>query len=528
MNDEFKRFFLFWRKYRYAFLASISLSLLAFGFMLTHFSLTIDEETWIHNTSGSLSWLSQGRFGIWLLNFVLSPQGSYIPGVWDWTSVLLWAFSAPLFLYDLPQFCRKYSRFGAFAFCSYFSALPLCVGEILSYSMFNLQISIAMLLTATACCLSSTFMRRRKKSALIGAAVTLFFAISVYQAFWSVYATWIVIFLFLRTIRGKRKFHAVFLSLLPYLAVLVASSVVYAAVNFLVNHFFHTAGAAYLSDNYVGWGVGTNPVKALSMALANVVRVSFGITVSGVYVYSGFTVCMTTATFCVAVILLIRQRHSRGKGLPLFLSALFLTVSPFAMFIALGTYRTPGRAILALSLLGAFQWIWLLTDFVPNVPVIPVKRVVPVAVSVVLIYDVFAMNRLFYDSYKVYQRDVSTAESIVGIMEKKNLPFRQEPVIFIGLYHDHSDENLVISGSCGGSFFDWDDGNNARLRNFFGAEGVPLLQPSSGQMKEAVQASKTMPVWPDGQSVSKAGDCIVIHLSEPTEKWYRINNIITP
>ena len=46
-------------------LFSLCLALAAFGFMLTHYSLTIDEETWIHNTSGSIGWLSQGRFGIY-------------------------------------------------------------------------------------------------------------------------------------------------------------------------------------------------------------------------------------------------------------------------------------------------------------------------------------------------------------------------------------------------------------------------------------------------------------------------------
>ena len=42
--------------------------------MLTHNFLTIDEETFIHNTSGSLYWIPQGRFGIWLLNFALSSS----------------------------------------------------------------------------------------------------------------------------------------------------------------------------------------------------------------------------------------------------------------------------------------------------------------------------------------------------------------------------------------------------------------------------------------------------------------------
>ena len=228
------------------------------------------------------------------------------------------------------------------------------------------------------------------------------------------------------------------------------------------------------------------------------------------------------------MLFLIRKQRGRRKELPLFLAALCLIISPFAMFIVLETYKTPGRALLALSQLGAFQWIWLLTDFVRATPTIPVKKIASAAVAVVLAYDVFAMNRLFYDSYRVYLRDVSTEKSIISVLKKKNLPYRQEPVVFIGMYHDHSDENRVISGSCGGSFFDWDDGNNVRLRNFFGVEGVPLLQPSSSQVEKAVQASKTMPVWPDARSVSKAGDCIVIHLSEPTEKWYRINNIIKP
>ncbi len=525
MRDEIRRLSVFYRKYRWAFLASLCLCLLAFGFMLTHSSLTIDEETWIHHSSGSLAWIPQGRFGIWLLNFVLSPQGSYVPGVWDWLSVILWACSAPLFLYSLPQFCRKYSRFSAFVFCSYFSALPLCAGEILSYSMFNLQISIAMLLTALACCLSDFYARRGKKLPLAGAAAALFFAVSVYQAFLCVYLTWIAVFFFLRTVRGGRNLRAALFRLLPYGAVLAVSFAAYLAVDSLLYRSFRLTGMQDFAESYVGWA-GTNPVKALAFALAKVVQVSFGITVFGVYIYSGFAVCVTTAAFCLAVLFLIRRRRGGGRrGLPLFLAALCLIVSPFALFLALGTYRMPGRALLALVLLGAFQWVWLLTDFVRWLPAASVRRIAAGAAAVVLAYDVFAMNRLFYDSYRVYLRDVSTAESIAGAMEKKDLPFRREPVVFIGMYHDHTDENLVISGSCGGSFFDWDDGNDSRLHNFFGAEGIPLIRPSSRQVGEALQASKNRPVWPDARSVFKAGDCIVVHLSEPTEKWYRVNRM---
>ena len=55
-------------KYKKSIVAANLFGFLCFGFMLTHFSLTIDEESWILASKNLTMWLYQGRYSIWLRN----------------------------------------------------------------------------------------------------------------------------------------------------------------------------------------------------------------------------------------------------------------------------------------------------------------------------------------------------------------------------------------------------------------------------------------------------------------------------
>ena len=88
-------------KYKRAFLFSLVFSLVCFGFMLTHFTITIDEETWILANQPSLLWLLQGRFSVWLFDLVFTREGNFAPFLWDFLSVVCWHFSGVVFAYAL-------------------------------------------------------------------------------------------------------------------------------------------------------------------------------------------------------------------------------------------------------------------------------------------------------------------------------------------------------------------------------------------------------------------------------------------
>ncbi|MDD3224645.1 MAG: hypothetical protein PHX70_08075 [Clostridium sp.] len=124
--NNFKKFVM---KYKIPIICSFMFSLICFGFMLTNYSLTIDEETWINSNSSknTLLWLMQGRFGIFIIDKILSPTGNFVPFLWDFLSVVIWNFSGVCFLFCVSLFYSKFNKFSAFAFCTYFSSVPLVV-----------------------------------------------------------------------------------------------------------------------------------------------------------------------------------------------------------------------------------------------------------------------------------------------------------------------------------------------------------------------------------------------------------------
>ena len=167
-------------KYKRAFLFSLVFSLVCFGFMLTHFTITIDEETWILANQPSLLWLLQGRFSVWLFDLVCTREGNFAPFLWDFLSVVCWHFSGVVFAYALLG-KEKVKEWQMFFFTAYYASLPFVVGEILSFSMFNLQVCTAMVAVAFGFVYSIRFVEGRGKKDAGLAFLLLLYSFAIYQ-----------------------------------------------------------------------------------------------------------------------------------------------------------------------------------------------------------------------------------------------------------------------------------------------------------------------------------------------------------
>ena len=86
-------------------------------------------------------------------------------------------------------------------------------------------------------------------------------------------------------------------------------------------------------------------------------------------------------------------------------------------------------------------------------------------------------------------------------------------------YHAQIEE----SGTIGGSLFEWDGGNNYRMRDFIQTQGFALLTPSEEQLQEALTLSEGMEEWPHTNGIKESDDIIVVYFSEPSEEWMVVN-----
>lgn len=501
----------FFKKNRTVFIAAGILSFLCFIYMLVNPGVSIDEETWIHIEEPFTKWFVQGRWGIDLFNFLSMDNGRYAPVLWDILAIILWNAGGALFGFTL--FGDKAKKVPLFFFQAYFCSLPFVMGEMFSFSMFSLQIASGMLCTAVGFMFSVEAIEEKCRRKWLYALIMLIYAFAVYQAYTCVYVTAVVAYCLKNYLDGMDGLGK---KLVRWAGVFAAGLAGYYGINLLLMKLF--GASTYLADNYVGWfeegGIG----KALFMALANVARVSFAIPVGEEYIYGGEVIRIVTVLFVVfAVWSFLKEKHAvRRLGILFFTVA--LTAAPFILYLALGTYKTHGRTLLGLALSGAVEMYLILS--VLKKPLL--KRLGMIGGAYLLFLNAKNMNMLFYSANVAYEYDKNVANQVMYDIKSQGIEYDKKAVVFIGM-EPMDDVGLVKSDTVGSAIFEWDDGNISRMCNFMKTVGYSLNQPTPGQIEHALELTPGMEPWPGENSIKETEDTVIIFLSEPTDKWYKIN-----
>ena len=510
-----KEFIQFLKSRRGSLIVAYFIALAAFGFMLTNHTVSIDEELWLVKTSPDLFWVRQGRFGIALLNLILSPAGDYAPFLWDFLAVSLWFFSGVLSYYILFEQSGVLKRNGAAAliYCAYFPTVPLVAGEILAFSMFNLQVALGMNMAMLAFAFFLDWVLRGRKAGLLWAALLLAFAVSIYQAFLCVFATMTAAYMLLSVPnKGARPF-----KVLGKAATACAAGVLLYFLIILLLSIL-APQSSYLADSYLGWRDPRGVPYALMATVANVVRYSLGLTINGLYVYGGLEI--SVATCCLlgfALLRIIKGKDFAKKARYLILTGL-LIAAPFALYLLLGTHNTSGRMLLGMPIVQGLGIVMLLEELKSR----RVRFAALLLCGLMLFLNARNMNTLYYYGSVVYRHDVLTAGQILDDIREASADYHQKTVVFVGK-HEMDAVKKVSSGTIGQSFFAWDDGDNTRIANFYNTLGYAFTRPTRAQCRRAAEIAKGMDVWPAKGGILETDDLIVVSLSEPTEMWYSEN-----
>ncbi len=515
LQDDGRRFLI---QNKGAIIAAFVFAVVCYGFMLTHFTIGIDEETWIMNTDPELIknvWVQQGRFGLFLFDSVVTPMGGYIPFFSDFFGVVLWTAAGVLFAFCVTLFWGEFSRFSVFVFCAMFPSVPLAAGEILSFSMFSLQQGLAMLLAAFGVLCIFLYFRLKARGLLAAGAALALVATSFYQAFAGVFLTALAAYALICVLREEKPRYAVIMKNVLWGLCAVAVGVgIYALMNAYLTTYVAPGGQGYLSDGLIGWGNSDNP---LLITIRNSGAVLFG-----VKTYGGSVILAVTTLFLIFTgVCVARKKGGKHKAL-LLLACMLLLVSPFFMALLLAQPAVMGRTLLALPFAMGIE-LFLVVNLVRKTRILRV--VLNLVVCVLLLMNAGYMNLMFFNGYLVYEKDKATSAQMMERVSALGYNRAEAPVIFVGKL-DRSFEPVPDS-SVTGSFFSWDGGNNGRLFEFFKIAGYPILPYTRDQFVQGVQNAADMPCWPMEGSVQKIGDCILIKLSEPDEAWYGLNIMLS-
>lgn len=512
--NNLKKFIL---KYKTPVICSIIFTLICFGFMLTNHSLTIDEETWItsNSTSNIHLWLMQGRFGIFLLDKIFAPTGNYIPFLWDFLAVVLWNFSGICFIFCISMYYPKFNKFSVFVFCSYFSSLPLVVGELLSYSMFNFQQSIGMLFMSISSILIYIYFSNRKIKYIIFSSIFLFAATSIYQAFMVVYIVMVLAYLLIKLLKDNNM--KALKTIAPAGFPFLFGVAIYYVINKIITTYVAPDPNNYI-NGYIGWNKGRSALHVILSTFHFIEKILLGDSA----VYGSKVLLIITFLFFIYIVVYAIKIKGSSKKLYFVIISLFLLISPFALSIVLGMSGINGRTYVALPLAGSIELLFIITSSINYKKFYSIIVLISIAV---LFLNSMYMNRLFYNSFMVYESDTNVGNQLIHDISLSGYDYSKEPIVFIGM---HSvDENIFSanSGSTGGSFFSWDDGNNARMINFLRSEGYNVSLATPDQIKTGYEDSKELTPWPSKNSIKQINNCIVVKLSIPTKLWFSVNGV---
>jgi len=509
---ELKDYFIFFKKNKTLFSLLLLVLFAGFGFELTHFTLSIDEEYGFLNGIHPKDYIGYGRFGLALIKELL--RTSWVVPYWDTFMALLFLFMAVTFVCSITEtflkkmkISRKMQCFLLFVLGASFISFPTNAAYF-SFLTYNFEVSIGILMTVLAAkfFLNSIF-TNKKGINLFLSVLFLSYSIAVYQAFICLFLC-VTSFIFILSILSKEKKFLGFkknLKILLNLFLTVLISVIfYKLIDFLFSLQYPSIGYV---EKLMIWG-----------------KVSFHDIYLGIKNYYFSEVFSNEALFfykmfflsVVFVLFGFVYKFFVIKNNKIFFTFWFfvLFISPFLLTFFSG-YVTLLRTMQAVAFLSGAVLV-LTIVFFRNKYLIFLFSLFSV---IVIFLQTQQLSLIFSSDYIRYEQDINLAHRIMekvyslGFGDQLNGKIK-EPIVITGkITRQHVRENIRME-TLGYSFFEWDNGNPFRISLFLKYLGYNLQSPSPNLVSRAKVCQKNMISWPDDGSVALCDGILVVKLSE--------------
>jgi hypothetical protein len=493
LKKEFENYF---KMYIYTFF----LSIIAFGFALSNYTLSVDNEIPIISNFA----LDTGRWGQNLIRYHI------FKGHLPYFTLLLSLLSFSLAAVRLTKLFN-FKGISAYIFCGLFITFPQLAYEV----VFNMMADIAGLGILFSVFSIELFIKGfdsnlvAKKIFFFSLGVLLTaFTLSTYQAFILVIPTICIVLFFKSTFEALFNLkHEIKRLMFHSVLVILSSAVYYLSVKIICPPI---EDSGYLSSFLSGEG--NNPfLDFFSIWFKNL---------TGSFFYGERSFIITLIlSFFLSVRFFIDKKNAFIRFISLFLILLL----PFIMSFAITNGYHPPRLYVTSNMVFAFVVVFSLDYFK-----ITLLTITKTAVALIIVTNIYFITTLFLTSNKIYQHDRRIAEKIDNIIQTKYPDFftTEKNIYFYGFfpYEYHQKFRLKNSEVFGGSIFNWgNSADNYRLVSFFKdahiAEYKMLdTQEKLNLVKDSIAG---MPAWPDSESIKMFNGIVVVKLgNEKGTKLY--------
>lgn len=471
--------------YFYPFLAALIASFVVYGFELTHFTLSIDEEfmdTFNHT-------VGLGRWGHSFLREYILPE-PFAPFFTTLISLVIFSCAASLTA-RLADIDVEWSCFMAVLYVS----IPQFAYQ-LEFS--NQSDTVALAITAATISVL-LFTKNGAKLFSWGSVISVFlytFSISVYQAFSVLPITLCFVYLIFALKNDKINKTQSVIFLMKFAVISIFSVALYLIATALVQKTLGITGGSYLS-NMIKWGSDDYRLILKSVILS----------ISGYFTFNTFYGLGIYSVSVIAFVLFLISIVLRKQfNIYLIIMFVMLLLTPFIMTAALGGGIQP-RIMTSLS--PAFS-----AAIVIALMSISLRWLNYSCVASLLLIGSANSNRLFYADYISRQNDSLLANRIISSIYSSNPDFNEKttPVYFYGK-EDPVNPWKVNGDIFGRSFFEQDGGNNGRIVAFMKTSGIAnLIRANESMVATARKDAEKMPEWPNPNSIQMHNGVLIIKL----------------
>lgn len=473
------------------FIFSFSLALLTYGFALTNYTLSIDNEIPILSNFG----LDLGRWGQNLIRYHL------FNGHLQYFSFVLSLF---LFSISAAKIAKlfKFEGILAYFFCGLFITFPQLSYQVVFSMMadvagFGVLLSVCSVeLFITGC---ETKSKIKKVLSFLFVALIVMFALSIYQILILIPVTLYLILFFQKTFYPNFELKLELKKVFVFGGLMIVSVLLY---YISVKIICPIQNGSYLSS-YTSGNSDHTFLNFITLLKENLLGSAY----YGEKLY--FIV------WILILILTIKYILNKKYFIYRFLFLVFLLISPFLISYFITNGYHPPRLYLTSNIVFAFIIVFALKEFK-----LTSHSITKIAVSLFLITNIYFITNLFFSVNRIYKHDKKTAEKIDYTIQNKYPQFSssQKMVYFYGYfpYEYHQKFRLQNDEIFGGSYYNWDNGNNYRLNKFFEVADVAEYKmiETKEQYNSIKDSIEKMPVWPDYESVKMINNIIIVKLGK--------------
>ncbi|MHC5606991.1 glucosyltransferase domain-containing protein [Escherichia coli] len=467
------------------FLSALISSLIVYGYELTNFTMSVDEE-FSDNFNNTIS---LGRWGHAFLKLFILPE-PYIPFFTALLSLVALSLSA-----FLTARLLKLDTFNSSILAVLYISFPQFAYQ-LEFSNQSDTVSLAIVASILVV---HCFVQGKQSILSFRTLIAVFLytlSISVYQSFAILPIVIYIAYITSENIRDKHTVAENLINLIKFGVVAVISTVIYYFLNIYIQSQLGLS-STYL-QKMVGWNF-SDINSSISQAIGYVVGYFNGGSYFGFKVYS-----ITLIAYVVVVVRLLIKRQVTTSNL--ILPALLL-ISPMIMIVALCA-NLPPRTMLGLSV--SFSVIITLSLLDTRL-----KAVKLGVAAIALAVGCANSSKLFYSDMIAYKSDESNARLIVNSIYTK-YPFfdaNKSPVYFYGGYYTKRPWKIESSDSFGGTILSWNGGVNKRIHAFLRTEGIAdfkMMDPKA-VWKVREYATKQQ-LWPHPDSIQFKDGVMIVRL----------------